>query len=456
MQFHYFLLVAVLLFVPGAASAFERDVHFGLTKWLALQAGFTLQQSNALATGNQRVDAGLMQFIELLPLYACLNKDEGSAVEVGRHHYPTAMPAPAPPEQRTVIAGSDQARQAAIAAVDVSANQAGIMLYKFGEALHTLQDSWSHQGIPDSPRTIGGLVACDAGLAWAHPSKRGGSSSHKADLTHAWPADVVAMAQATYDLMLRYPLISEAKRDSKPWPAVLPSLTGFVRASTKAQKRHWFAAQGIADVSFLEGITLQDGGEAFTQRWDGHKLPKLSTLQSTQPQVDPELLDFFSRFIAQWVSSDDFDALASDFAAEPKRPSDNTPGASKAMGRTELVARLTAWRVRDHGLVAGIAHSPQGLSSQQRNTILSLSKGRDGLARYDAPGDALFPLMVKTRDPAPLLGFLVNRFTPLADGHERATATLKFRHTPYDTVQVFAQRLNGRWHIVSLAAVVDH
>jgi len=456
MRCHSFLLVAALLFVPGFAQAFERDVHFGLTKWLALQAGFSLQQSDALATGNQRVDAGLMQFIEPMPLYACLKKNEESAIEVGRHHYPTALRTPAPPEQRAVIAGGDQARQAAIAAVDASANQAGIMLYRFGEALHTLQDSWSHQGIPDSPRTIGGLVACDAGLAWAHPGKRGGWNSHKADLTHAWPADVVAMARASYDLMLRYPLISEAKRDSKPWPSVLSSLMGFVRASTKAQKKQWFAAQGIAEVSFLEGITLPDGGPAFTQRWDGHKLPKLSTLQSTQPQVDPELLEFFNRFIAQWLTRDDFDALASGFAAELKHTSGNAPSASMAMGRAELVARLTAWRVRDHGLIAGLAHSQQALSSQQRNTISSLSKGRDGLARYDAPGEALFPLMLKTRDPTPILGFLVNRLTALADGHERATATLKFRHAPYDTVQVFAQRLDGRWRVVSIAAVVDH
>jgi len=33
------------LIVPGTLSAFESDVHFGLTEWLALQAGFVPREA---------------------------------------------------------------------------------------------------------------------------------------------------------------------------------------------------------------------------------------------------------------------------------------------------------------------------------------------------------------------------------------------------------------------------
>jgi hypothetical protein len=43
------------LFVTPSA-AWENDVHYGLTKWLALQAGFTEQQSIWIADGNVGID----------------------------------------------------------------------------------------------------------------------------------------------------------------------------------------------------------------------------------------------------------------------------------------------------------------------------------------------------------------------------------------------------------------
>ena len=212
--------------------------------------------------------------------------------------------------ERVVVAGGDSARQAGVNVTKLPAGQASFMLYKLGEALHALQDSWSHQGIPELPRMLDGTIACDPELSWGHPRSRGGWDSHKADLTHEWPADTVAMANASYDLLLQYPAIGGAKRSPKPWAAIRPLLDGFIRASTKAQKKKWFNEQGIADVSFLEGITLADGSEAFDLHWNAHKLPPLSTLVSTQHKIDAGLLEFFNRFFAQWVSTDDFDANA--------------------------------------------------------------------------------------------------------------------------------------------------
>ena len=456
MRFHSVLLFAGILLNSSIAAAFERDVHFGLTKWLALQAGFTPQQAEALATGDQRVDSGDMQYIELAPFYACFAKDAESSTEVARHHYPTAGRVPGPPEQRVVAAGGDPARQSAINVTKVSANQAGFMLYKLGEALHAVQDSWSHQGVPELPRVLDGAIACDPALAWGHPRSRGGWNSHKADLTHEWPADTVAMANATYDLLGQYAAIGGVKRAPKEWAQIRPLLDGFIRASTKTQKKKWFNEQGISDVSFLEGITLADGTDAFDLHWNAHKLPPLSTLQSTQHHIEAGLLEYFSRFFIQWVSTDDFDALASEFGVAVPAPANAIRGSAAAMNKPELAARLRAWRIRDHGRIADIAHALQPLTPQQRNRLLSIAKNREALIRYASPTEAYFPLVIKGPEPSPLLGFVVNTIAPSAAGNERAVATTKFRHTPYDTVLVLAERVGGRWRILALGATVDH
>lgn len=456
MRLNLVLLFTAALLVPGSPAAFERDVHFGLTKWLALQAGYLPQEAEALAIGDQRVDSGDMQFIEIVTVYACLRKDEESSADDARHHYPSPGKLPGPPDQRPVPAGGDPARQRAIEATKVSVNQSGFLLYHFGEALHGLQDSWSHQGVPDVPQVLDGVVACDPALAWSHPRSRGGWNSHKADLTHLWPADTIAMAEATYSVLLQYPTIMGVKRSPKSWNEIRPALDAFVRASTKAQKKQWFVEHGISDVSFLEGITLPDGPEAFDLQWGAHKLPPLPKLESTQHDVDPELLEFFSRFFAQWITTDDFDALATAFGTVlPVSP--NAPRVPLSpMSKTELAARFTAWRIRDHGRIADLAHAARPLTAQQRSTLASIAKHREALAHYASPKDAFYPLIVKTPDPAPLLPFFVDKVTPSTDGHERAVATVKFRHTPYDVVEVLAERVGDRWRIVSLGATVDH
>ena len=45
-------LGASLLIASAAAGAFESDVHFGLTEWLALKAGFDQPAAQTIATGN--------------------------------------------------------------------------------------------------------------------------------------------------------------------------------------------------------------------------------------------------------------------------------------------------------------------------------------------------------------------------------------------------------------------
>ena len=137
------LFTALLLISPKRATAFEADVHYGLTNWLALQAGFEPLQAQIIATGDERVDSGDMPYIDLVAMYACLYRDEISARRAGEHHYPSAGKIPGSPETRSVAPNSSAARKVALAAIAAGADQAQFRLSQLGEGLHVLQDSWS-------------------------------------------------------------------------------------------------------------------------------------------------------------------------------------------------------------------------------------------------------------------------------------------------------------------------
>jgi hypothetical protein len=375
--------------------------------------------------------------------YACVARDDLRSQLAGEHHYPSAGALFGSPEARTVVAGGDAARKAAVAAVKVPPGQAVYMLFKLGEALHILQDSWSHQGIPAIPRPADSVFSCDRMRSWAHPSTRGGWSSHKADLTKDWPADTRAMAKAVYEVLTQYPSLSATPRVARKWDEIGPLLDGFITASTKTEKKRWFTSHGVSDVSFLEGVTLRDGAQPFDLKWPGRKLPPLSSPQSHQHAVDPELLDFFNRFFAQWVTTERFDALASAFGA--------------AGGNSELAARLKVWRLRDHGRVAEMAHTMRALTPEQRATVDALGRDRKAYAGYDPPEAIYFPQLPRQgNDVSPLLPFYISSAVAADGKAPRAVAVVKFRHVPYDTVGVIAERVDGRWRVMSIVSVVDH
>jgi hypothetical protein len=433
------------------APAAESDVYFGLTKFLAIQAGFEVGQAEQIAIGDQRVDSGDMQFVALVLDYACLGRDAQLATEVSAHHYPTAGRIPAAPEQRTVVAGNDAAKKAARAMESTDPVQANFKLQLLGQAIHSLQASYSHQGASDTPQ-FGALFGCDPALAWTHPRARGGWNSHAADLTMRWPAETIDMAKATYEALLRFPPLGTKVRKPKAWDEVRPTLEGFIKASTKSDKRAWFAAQGWSDVSFLGGISLKDGNEPFELEWGLRRLPKLPALISRQHETDAALLDFFNRFFAQWLSTEDFESIAAEFAIATAKPGrDNVP-----FDKGELAARLRLWRLRDHGAVAEIAHTQTRLTARQVSTLATLARAPGALARYANPAEAVFPLVTNTAVASPLLPFIVRKAPDSATGNSRAVAIAKLRHLPYDSIGVVAERIADRWHVISIVAAVDH
>jgi uncharacterized protein DUF6765 len=440
LRYVHFLSLPALLAVAAHCWGSESDVHYGMTMWLALKAGFNEREAATIATGNQRVDSGDMQYTDVGLLYACLGKDDVGAKRAGSHHYPSAGAVPGAPEARVVTAGSEVAMKPAAAMLKVEPDKSGFMLLKLGEALHILQESWTHQGVPEVP--FGGKtgIDCDPSRAWGHPKARGGAQSHKADLTRYWPADTLAAAKATYDALVQFAPVDGVKRTPQPWDAIRPQLDRFIKASTKSRKRAWFTAQGIADVSFLEGISLPDGDKPFDLRWRGRRQPPLPTDQSRQHYVDPALLDFFHAFFERWVTTRDFNALAAQFgpAAGPRRD--------------ELAARLKVWRIRDHGRVADLAHAARALSDEERARIDQLASARNALPKYATTLDAYFPLLPNIEGVSPLLPFFIAETSK----DRVAMAAVKFRHIPYDAVAVRAVKTARGWRVDSIVGTVDH
>lgn len=75
MRFRRDLLVcAIALAMPLTCAGFEADVHFGLTLWLARQAGFAPRDAEAIALADQRIDAGSIEYMTSPLQYACLSR----------------------------------------------------------------------------------------------------------------------------------------------------------------------------------------------------------------------------------------------------------------------------------------------------------------------------------------------------------------------------------------------
>jgi len=182
-------------------------------------------------------------------------------------------------------------------------------------------------------------------------------------------------------------------------------------------------------------------------------LPPLASIQSRQHEIAPDLLSFYSRLFARWLSATDFEAQVAEFGpvAAPRGKHVASP-----VNRDELAARLRAWRLRDHGRVAEIAHALQPLTASQRATIASLGRHPNAYAQYDKPADGLFPLLPREAQVSPLLPFYIGVVKNEKNKTSTAVAVAKFRHAPYDTVAVVSEKIDGRWHVVSIASVVDH
>jgi len=435
-----FLTSGLLCVLP--AAAFERDVHLGLTEWLAVKAGYSASEALLIAIGNQRVDSGDMQFVKLSAIYACGQTDVSESRDVQARHFPSGAASGA--DNRSVTPGSKAAYVLFEQLLKTASGKESQFLAKLGEAMHPVQDSWAHQGIPETVRNDG---QCNASLTWAHPASRGGADAHKADHTHLWPVDSALMAKATYEMLLSYRQQGSWKGTAARWEELDTDLRGFILAKTKAEKRAWFVAHGISDTAFLSGITLPAGGDAQDRAWNQDRLPALLSAKSDQHGMDPALLDFFGSFLADWLSTDDLEATIRRFAP-------GLAGPRQADARTQLLGQLRLWRIHDHGQVQELAHSARPLTSRQ----LRLIAANGGWRNKTAPeklAESLVPLLPGGEQASPLLPFFVVK-GPTGAGPPRAMAVLKLKSLPYDVIQVHAQWRGGAWNVSAISASIEH
>ena len=434
------LLVATVL-SPLNAPASERDVHFGLTKWLALKAGYTDQQADTTALGNQRSDSGIMDSIELTLEYACVGQHPDGAEVAAKYHFASLARLPTPAGRRDVAASSPVARRNVEHVLAESAEgRADFMLLKLGEGLHLLQYSWTYHGTPNTPDFAYKGIRCSPELAWAPPADRGGWNSHRADITKNWPADMRAMAAATYDVLTRYAPIAQQRRNAAAPGDVLKQLDGFIAAGTKAEKRAWFRAQGIEDTSFLGTVSLPDGADGFDAPWGGRRLLPLQSARTMQYRVPDDAKRFFDRFFAAWLQS--------------ARPESAIAPAARTANERELAARLKLWRLRDHGSAAELAHAAGPYTKKQLRTIDRMAAKRGAYVRYDRLEQAYFPLLEQGPGASPLLPYVIH-VLPGSEG-KRIVAVTKLQHVPYDELSIIAEKQGDAWRPVELIAVVSH
>jgi hypothetical protein len=436
----------MLLGAFGAApsAAYEGDVHFGLTKWLALRAGFDEPQAQAIAVGNQRVDGGAAETSQLMLEYACAAAFDDPAKQMQALHYPADAVVPAPPERRGVTPGSGAARQALDRMLADARGKENVFLSALGAAMHPLQDAWAHRGVPTVPAPGAGL-RCEPGLASGHPQERGGPQSHEADHTRAWPNDALAMARETYAVLLRYPGFGNTARAAAPWPAVERELDGFVRAASKAQKAAWFRSQGVADVTFLSEATLPDGtGYVAPRAWPGKKLAPITPHYYQQMGVPAALKAFLDNLLLAWFG--DAPLLGTAKAVASRDGTDRF---------AQLAARMALWRLRDHGGVAALIHRSGPLSPRELTLVRQMTRRRAASVSAGSIDDIVIGLQPNESYAAPILPYIVRTLNATA-GHARYIAIARFRHTPYDSVGLLVEQApDGAYRLAAIVSTID-
>lgn len=247
----------------GLVWPYEDDVHYGLTKWLAIKADLSLAQAEIIAKENVMVDGRATSAVSLVAFYACLGTDQKGSELVRENHFPTTGPVPSAPSSRIVSPDSKVARKVALdsiqSALSGSPDDERYNLEQLGAGLHRLQDSFSHQGIPDVPHFL--IFKCDETYAWAHPASRHGWDKHDADITSLFPEDADAMAMATYEVLCRFKLKTTHSACATNWAKLAPKVKEFNRASSKSAKLRWFDGQssGLIACEALSHINVPDG-----------------------------------------------------------------------------------------------------------------------------------------------------------------------------------------------------
>lgn len=447
-------LILCLGMTSGPALAYEEDVHYGLTLWLARMAGFPADEAEIIAQGNVNLDHSALSAVHLVTHYACLSRDVEASRLVRDFHFPSDAELPGRPADRVVQPRSSEALMKSEERIVLPRRSIPENLRQFGAGLHALQDSWSHQGVPGSPWP----VLCDVNLSWGHPDARGGWREHLADLTHAQPEnETVAMGLATFAQLCSY----RERRQLQPACALAngdlePHLLQFAVAATKSAKSEWFRQREFTDTRFIDLINLPPGGAYGNAELNpkvlvpGRRASPAGREAAASAQPAEQSLLAFVRdavtapaervvyVVKQWIDFASFRIGL--FAPE----TDQRP-------ETELIEmQLHFWRHRDHGAVLALTKGEHVLARVPADTLREIRAAlRAGSQPYPSLDDALLALDDTGR---PLR---VHEFAG-KDGVALWIGTLRLRHTPSESLLIAGRMVNGRMRIVAIDSIVEH
>lgn len=442
-----FSLAVCLMSVFTSATAYEDDVHYGLTRWLAEQARYTPIDAEIIAAGDVDYDRSKMSAVRLVLHSGCLlAKDGPTSEEVQRVHFPGEGRVPGPPVTRQVSANSVAANRELDAALSIATETRERGLRLLGKSLHPLQDSWSHQGQPDSPFNF--FLGCDASYSWGHPVARGGWESHKADLSDKDVQSATAMAKATFDALCNFRVRTlKLGPCDRTFTDLSADVINLLERKTKVAKAEWFRAQGFKDVRFLYATSVPNGGTVTYKqeplRYSGKALVAMESSKRTALPKTPEA-EFMRDFFTAWMMRKDLDGVVREWLAiEAYRPN---LGQGDVLPVSALAAtvQLRFWRVRDHGSLEQVM---EGHNVIGRNFTSIPSAVAPGDEPYGSTDDALLPL---DESGLPIATWTTKR----PDGEELLVGAVRFRHAPSDLVIVVAGKVGGRYKVISIRSVV--
>ena len=346
------MMVAVLvalLAVP--APAWETDLHYGLTKWLAVKAGFSLDEAEIIAAGTQSADdSPTLSAPSLVKGYMCfLHHDAIASRLVQQNHFPSYATIPEASAARAVHAGDDAATRWTQMELAVAAKGApgSIVLYRFGSSLHPLEDSWSHAGEPDTE------PLCDKQLTWGHPQSRGGWRSHDADITFKHVQDTEDTAHSVFDQLVQLHKRIGGPGQPTSWTAIQAAVHQFAIAATKTDKLAWFQSDSAVPYTsykrrcFLDHISIPDGPK--------YTCPAAAPANYPTMPLPPAASDaekFTREFLQQWIVDQKIDLAAQQFDRESLGTEHRVD-----LGNERLVRNmLLVWLNPDHGIANASMH----------------------------------------------------------------------------------------------------
>ena len=439
------VLLAGLLAVGGTSlRAWQVDVHYLLTFWLATQAGFSRDAADDIAGGNQSLDESDYDAAISTMVWVLVRGDEGAAQAVRDNHFPSDGPIPSPPARRAVVANGPLARGPVVALI--RPDPSSTALDTLGRGLHPFHDSWSHQGVPDVP--LRPLRALRPGLSSAHPRARGGWRSEDADLTHLHVEEVVDLARETY-LLLRQYLDQNPRRRIQPaadWAALEATVREFAQARTKDEKDAWMATHIPLPPGAAAGIsgrlTLPGGPTGGVTRQFRALEPPPDLVRPGE--IAPALVDAANAFANAWIANRniggagefvDVAGLADLFAGTPGPLGDRVPAALTEWSRKFLVMYLAT----DHAQVNAAGHADPGHP---------LYDTLPETAQTDGPFRAAGGLERPTFSAGHFAALDDN---PLAPGFAVA---LRLSDVPHEAIVLVWRQTGGRWAITAMFPVV--